>query len=95
MLWRVDRLIKRPAAQQHHGQPRNDENPLVGRVRRDVADEDVLDQVGGRGEQVVRGGGNDLGEDRAQQQSAHEGGQPVARRVGNDLVGLAATSPVR
>ena len=49
----VDGLIQRPAPEKHDGEPRNDEDPLVGCIWRDIADEHVVDQVGCRGEQIV------------------------------------------
>ena len=72
----VDGLVERPAPEEHDGKARNDENAFVRGIWRDVADEDVIDQVGSRGEQVVRRGGDDLGENGAKQDRAEKAGSP-------------------
>ena len=55
-------------------------------VGAEVADEDVVNQVGGRGKQPVVGGGNDLGEDGSDQKRAEQLAGGGARR-GEDLGG--------
>ena len=55
----------------------------------DVADEDVVDEIGGGREEVVVGGGDDLGEDGADQQRSEDApqGKAVDAGVGEDLAG--------
>ena len=59
----------------------------------EVADEDVVDQVGGGREEIVVGGGDDLGEDGPDEKRAekHEGtgaGEGVQAGVGENLAGV-------
>ena len=65
----------------------DDEDALVGGLGRDVADEDVVDEVGGGGEEVVVGGGNDFGEDGSDHDGAEDVRQAVHAGVGEDLAG--------
>ena len=66
---------------------------LLQALGRDVADEDVVDEIGGGGEEIVVGGGDDLGEDGSHEQRAEElersrAGEAVEAGVGEDLAGV-------
>ena len=65
----MQRLVERPQAEQDDHQARDAEILLVGGLRVDVADEDVVDEIGRGGEEVVVRGGDDLGEDGAHEQA--------------------------
>ncbi len=89
----TERLEERPQAEQDDHEPADDEDLLVRGVGAKVADVDIVDQVGGRGEEPVVGGGDDLGEDGSHKEGAEElegegaVAESVEAGVGEDLAG--------
>ena len=89
----TERLEERPEAEQDDHEPADDEDLLVRGVRAKVADVDIVDQVGRRGEEPVVGGGDDLGEDGSHEEGAEEFqgegtvAESVEAGVGEDLAG--------
>ena len=76
-----------PDAEQDDHQAADDEDLLVGGLGLDVADEDVVDEVGGGREEIVVGGGDDLGEDGSDEEGAEELKQAWRVNGGSDLCG--------
>ena len=68
----VQALIERPEAEQDDHRAGDEEDFFVRGAGLEVADEEVVDQVGGGGEEIVVGGGDDLGEDGPDEQRAEE-----------------------
>ncbi len=96
----MEGLVERPEAEENDHEAADGEDLFVGGSGGDVADVDVVDEVGGGGEEPVVGGGDDLGEDGSHEEGAQElkggrAGEAVEASVGEDLAGTAVDFAVR
>ena len=88
----VHGLVKRPDAEQYDHEAGDKEDLFVGGKGFKVAEEDVVDEIGGGGKEPVVGGGDDFGEDGTHEERAEElqdGGavEGVEAEVGEDFAG--------
>ncbi len=85
-------LVERPETEENHDEAADGEDVFVGGFGVQVADVDVVDEVGGGGEEPVVGGGDDLGEDGSHEECAEEleragAGEAVKSQIGKDFAG--------
>ena len=85
-------LVKRPETKQDDHQTANGEDLFIRGAWGDVTDVDVIDEIGGGGEEPVVGGGYDFGEDGSHEERAEEpertgAGEAVEAGVGEDFAG--------
>ncbi len=88
----MEGLVERPETKQDDHETADGEDLFVGCLWGDVADIDVVDEVGRGGEEPVVGGGDDLGEDGSHEKRAEEperagAGEAVEAGVGEDFAG--------
>ena len=81
-------LVERPETEENDQKAADEENIAVRCLGPDVADVNVVDEIGGGREEIVVGGGDDLGEDGADQECAEQVRKRVERGVGEDLAGV-------
>src|ERR1700733_12788120 len=68
----MERLIERPQPKQNNHETRDCKSLLIGRLRIEIAEVDVVDEVGRRREQPVVRRRNNLCEDSSHQQRAQQ-----------------------